>query len=139
MSTVFADASFWIGLLNRKDQHHDAAKKAQARLEPETRFVTTEMVLVEVLNTFAKLELTHLKDSAARLVLGLRNQPNTDIIPQSSDQFESAFEVYQGYKDKHWGLTDCASYRTMKKGGIEVALTYDHHFEQMGFVAMLRE
>ncbi len=139
MSTVFADANFWIALLNRRDQHHDIAKKAEARLEPETRFVTTEMVLAEVLNTFAELELGQLKDCAARFVLRLRNQPNTNIIPQTSDQFESAFEIYRGYKDKHWSLTDCASYRTMKTSGIELALTYDHHFVQMGFVALLRE
>ena len=53
MRTVFADANYWIGLFNPKDQLHDAAMAASRTLT-RTRLVTSEMVLVEVLNGLAE-------------------------------------------------------------------------------------
>ena len=41
--------------------------------------------------------------------------------------------------DKEWSLTDCASFLVMQGKGIQDALTHDHHFEQMGFRALLRQ
>lgn len=139
MRAVFADSHYWIALLNRRDEHHGIAKKVEASLEPDTQIVTTEMVLVEVLNAFAKRELGILRGKAVQFVLVLRDHPSTDIIPQTSEQFQSSLDVYRRYVDKRWGLTDCASYLTMKAGDITEALTNDHHFAQMGFRALLRE
>jgi predicted nucleic acid-binding protein len=40
--------------------------------------------------------------------------------------------------DKEWSLTDCISFVAMREHGIWEALTGDHHFEQGGFVALLK-
>jgi predicted nucleic acid-binding protein len=40
--------------------------------------------------------------------------------------------------DKSWSLTDCASFLIMEAMGIREALTYDNHFLQAGFTALLR-
>lgn len=40
--------------------------------------------------------------------------------------------------DKDWSLTDCISFVVMKDLKITEALTGDHHFEQAGFVALLK-
>jgi predicted nucleic acid-binding protein len=40
--------------------------------------------------------------------------------------------------DKEWSLTDCNSFVVMQHEGISEALTGDHHFEQAGFVALLK-
>ncbi len=41
-------------------------------------------------------------------------------------------------RDKDWSLTDCISFVVMHERGITEALTADHHFEQAGFVALLK-
>jgi predicted nucleic acid-binding protein len=38
----------------------------------------------------------------------------------------------------NWTLTDCISFVVMKEEGIAEALTGDRHFEQAGFVALLK-
>jgi predicted nucleic acid-binding protein len=41
--------------------------------------------------------------------------------------------------DKEWPLTDCISFVVMAREGITEALTGDRHFEQVGFVPLLKE
>ena len=40
--------------------------------------------------------------------------------------------------DKEWSLTDCASFDVMRERKLVDALVYDKHFEQAGFVPLLR-
>lgn len=40
--------------------------------------------------------------------------------------------------DKDWSLTDCISFMIMTENAMKEALTGDRHFEQAGFVALLR-
>lgn len=60
------------------------------------------------------------------------------MIPQSSEQFDAALDLYSQRHDKTWGLTDCVSFCIMSERGIQEALAYDHHFEQAGFRPLLR-
>jgi predicted nucleic acid-binding protein len=45
---------------------------------------------------------------------------------------------YHQRPDKLWSLTDCTSFAVVRARGISEALTGDHHFEQAGFVAMMK-
>jgi predicted nucleic acid-binding protein len=47
-------------------------------------------------------------------------------------------DLYASRFDKAWSLTDCISFVVMEQQGIREALTGDHHFEQAGFVALLK-
>jgi predicted nucleic acid-binding protein len=47
-------------------------------------------------------------------------------------------QLFQSRPDKDWGLIDCISFLVMQECGLEEALTSDEHFEQAGFVALLR-
>ena len=48
-------------------------------------------------------------------------------------------DLYEARMDKEWGLVDCLSFHVMWDRGLTKALTSDEHFEQAGFVALLRQ
>lgn len=136
MRTVFADANYWIGLFNPKDQLHSVAISASRGLV-KTRLVTSEMVLVEVLNGLGEYPL--LRGRVVAAIDAIAADPNTEVIPQTSILFRDALLLYRQHEDKEWGLTDCSSVVIMRQRGLAEALTYDRHFEQAGFRALLRE
>lgn len=49
-----------------------------------------------------------------------------------------AWQLLTERQDKTWSLVDCASFALMQQRGISNALTTDHHFEQAGFVRLLK-
>lgn len=136
MRSVFADASYWIALLNPRDTLHERAAMASASLG-QARLVTSEMVLTELLNDFG-MRNAGLRRIAMQAIQPLRDDRRVAIIPQTSALFHQALGLYAAREDKAWSLTDCASFRIMEGLGITDALTHDRHFEQAGFRALLR-
>jgi predicted nucleic acid-binding protein len=136
MNQVFADTSYWIALLNPRDELHEKAL-AVSKIHSEDRIVTSQMVLTELLNSFADRG-SQLRVAVAKAVETLLTNRNVTTIPQTSSQFESALRKYRAAPDKGWSLTDCASFLIMEAEAIRAALTYDRHFEQAGFQAILR-
>ena len=137
MTSVFADAGYWIALLNPTDALHERALQVSASLG-HTRILTSELVLTEVLNACArKGDLA--RRMACVLIDELRSDPDYEIVPMTSSAFRQALERYRSRADKKWGLTDCASFLIMEEKGITDALSADRDFQQAGFKALLLE
>ena len=74
-----------------------------------------------------------------RLFEILQNDRTLEIVPVSHDLLERGRALYADRPDKYWSLTDCISFVVMKDHQITEALTADHHLEQAGFAAMLKQ
>ncbi|MBL8850026.1 MAG: type II toxin-antitoxin system VapC family toxin [Planctomycetaceae bacterium] len=61
-----------------------------------------------------------------------------EVIWSSRWLFDQSLALHAARQDKRWSLTDCAAFVVMQQRGIRRALTYDRHFEQAGFEALLR-
>lgn len=136
MRTVFADSGYWIAMQYPGDELHERAKAVTAQLG-NARIVTSQMVLVEFL-TFMGVRGELLRQAAVSVVRRLEEDADVEILPLSSDQFSSAFDLYSSRLDKNWSITDCASFIIMEKMSITEALAHDQDFEQAGFIALLR-
>jgi uncharacterized protein len=135
MTRVFADAGYWIALLNPRDSLHAKATHVSTILG-RTRIITSEVVLAEVLNAFAaKGEV--LRRATCSLVDKIGSNPNAEVVPMTSIGFLQALERYRSRVDKTWGLTDCMSFLIMEQQGITDALSGDRDFQQAGFNALL--
>jgi predicted nucleic acid-binding protein len=95
------------------------------------------MVLSEVAAYFSD-KGARLRQAAVDLIRSIRADPNSLVVPQTSLQFQDALALYEQSSDKEWSLTDCGSFLIMRELKIPEALAYDKHFEQSGFVALLR-
>jgi predicted nucleic acid-binding protein len=137
MRAIFADTSYWIALLNPKDSLHKKARSFSEALGSR-RVVTSEMVLAEFLNDCSQRGAA-LRQAAVAMVRSLRRKTDVFIVPQSSLQFQEAPTLFAERSDKDWSLTDCSSFKIMKGGRLTQALTHDHHFQQAGFRALLRD
>lgn len=136
MNQAFADTSYWIALLNPKDQLHRRAQSVSASLS-DIRIVTSEWILAELLNAFAD-HGARIRSAASNAVATLLLDSSVTVIAQTGAAFAQAFLLYRERLDKSWSLTDCSSFLMMQEYGIEAALTYDRHFEQAGFKSILR-
>lgn len=133
MKVLFADTSFYVAIFSPHDQLHGKAKAvAEAH---EGGVITTEFVLVEVGNFFCR---GNGRGVFKKMIENLRSAEDIEIIPASSDLFDNGFVLFNSRADKEWSLTDCTSFVVMRESGIMEALTADHHFEQAGFVALLK-
>lgn len=134
MTPLFADAFFFIAVLNRHDRAHT---EAAAYLAPRLArpLLTTLWVLTEVADGLAQPQF---RPAVVRLMAKLRENPAVEIIPPSLDLFDRGFDLYTRRPDKAWSLTDCISFVVMTNRGMTDALTGDHHFDQAGFRALLR-
>jgi uncharacterized protein len=133
---VFADAGYWIAILAPRDRLHDRAKQVSESLGPHL-LITTEMVLTEVAAFFSD-KGARLRHAVVALIRSIRANPNIRLVPQTSLQFQEAVALYEQYSDKEWSLTDCASILTMRELELKEVLAHDEHFEQAGYVCLLR-
>jgi uncharacterized protein len=136
MKAVFADTSYWIALLYPHDHLHPKVT-VMSRQISTVRLVTSEMVLVELLNTFSNGS-PRMRSIIVRAVEGVRKSDSVIVLPQTTEQFTQAVQRYKQSADKTWSLTDCASFQIMETERIHAALTHDRHFVRAGFEALLR-
>ena len=138
MTGYFGGASYWIALCDANDEYHEQATEYSNLLAlDQSRIVTTQLVLNEVLNPRSGTTRTQ-RLSAVLMLDEINRNPRISVQPQSSAQFVEAFEWMRHRLDKEWSITDCASFLVMQERGITEALTSDRHFEQAGYIALLR-
>ncbi|HET6401359.1 MAG TPA: PIN domain-containing protein [Candidatus Kapabacteria bacterium] len=137
MIEIFADTGHWVALLIPEDQLHEAALSFGPKISEDKRVVTSELVLIELLNYVSAIDPSYRLD-AAKIWTWLDSAPSVIIVPTSGDLLKQARTLYEKFSDKKWSLTDCASFTIMRDRKIHDALTHDHHFEQAGFRALLR-
>jgi uncharacterized protein len=134
MRTVFADTFYFLALLNASDQAHARAVAFTASYRG--RLVTTELVLTELADALAWSPQGRTEFLATRA--DLLADADVTVIPCEQTTLEEGIKLYAQRPDKQWSLTDCISFVVMGRDGLSEALTGDHHFEQAGFVALLK-
>jgi hypothetical protein len=129
---IFVDTLFVIALINPRDQYHAKATKLAAKYENHSLLVT-DAVLLEIGNGLAR----NYRQEASKIIENFFSSEEVEIVHLTPGLFERAFVMYKKYNDKEWGLIDCISFVVMTEAGVKQALTFDQHFEQAGFEALM--
>src|SRR3954467_5613259 len=98
MTHVFADAGYWIALLNARDGLHAKARDVSETLG-DPRIVTSELVLMEVFNAPVK-KGEFLRRAAGALFDRIRLHPDAEIVPMSGHTFRDAVSLCLPVADK---------------------------------------
>jgi predicted nucleic acid-binding protein len=132
MKQIFADAFYYIALLNPADQFH--VKAIQVTKNLTCALVTTAWVLIEVADA---LSSPAVRDRTHRFIRQVLNDAGTLVVIDHGPWYERWLALYGNRPDKSWSLTDCISFAVMTDKGISEALTGGHHFFQAGFQILL--
>ena len=134
--SFFLDTAFAIALISPNDAFHEKALELANLVEKtKSRLVTTRAVVIEIGNALSKQSL---RKSAVELIDSMEGDETVTIVSVSDDIYNEAFKLFRSRLDKEWGLTDCISFVVMKQQKITNALTTDQHFQQAGFVVLMK-
>ena len=130
---ILIDTGYLIAILDVRDELHARAVR-WSRFINESVLVTTP-VLIEAVNHFSG---SPLRSSMRVLIRRLEEAQECEIVHLGPDLLAAGLTLHQTRDDKQWSLTDCISFALMEQRGINRALAFDRHFEQAGFVPLLR-
>ena len=78
------------------------------------------------------------RPKAIAFINSLKQSPYVEIIHINIETDTKAWQLFSQRPDKNWSLVDCSSFIVMNRCQIAKALTSDRHFEQAGFVGLLK-
>lgn len=138
MNEVFADTSGWASFFLEDDPHH---AKAYSLIEQwkqrNVQDVTTNYVLSELI-----VLLSGSRGQQRSVVLNfietIRSDDRVEIVHVDELLDEKAWQLLADRSDKEWSLVDAVSFIVMEERNLSEAFTADHHFEQAGFVRLLK-
>lgn len=85
MKLVFVDTNYLVALLQESDQWHERAISAEREIE-NSRYVTTDSVLCELLNHFSKYG-SGTRSSVAAAVHDILAHPDFQVLEQNRTAF----------------------------------------------------
>lgn len=134
MNAIFADTFFFLALINPRDTAHRRARELAQTTR--ARLISTNWVFTEIADGLSKSAERNL---FRQLLDDFESSSDDLIVWPDESLYRRAVALYDARPDKKWSLTDCNSFVVMQDHSITEALTGDHHFEQAGFVALLKD
>ena len=132
---TFLDTCGLVAKTNAKEQRHAAATRIWAALTlADEPLITTSLILFEIGDTLSRVGF---RRGAAAIRAGLLASRRVEIVQITPDHERLAWEMFEQFRDKDWGLTDCVSFVIMEEREIQDAFTADRHFAQAGFTPLL--
>jgi predicted nucleic acid-binding protein len=132
---VFIDASFWIALRANNQAEHPSAVALLKQMAAEKRaFISTHFVFAEVHAHFSRhqrlrQQVTH--DFFKSPVFRIEHLEQVD--------YDEAIKLLQTHRDKDYSYCDALSFALMRRLGLENALSFDGHFEQIGEFNIIKQ
>jgi predicted nucleic acid-binding protein len=125
---IFVDTSFFVALLDPRDNNHTRATAGMEEFEGRKLFdqlLTTNNVVLETI-TVARYEVGHHLAVKAGEILYAEKLAR--LHRTTAEEEAAGFEYLKRYADKEYSAVDCLSFVVMEKLGIREALAFDADF-----------
>ena len=138
MADIFADTAGWGHLVDPSQAYHvQAAAIYRGARQQGRKFITTNYILTEVVALLTS-PLHIPRPATVAFIEGLKASSHVEIVHVDPAVDKQAWQLLTQRQDKDWSLVDCASFVVMRQRTLLEALTTDEHFEQAGFVRLLK-
>lgn len=129
---IFVDTGAFYASKVVNDVNHPTARSIEKKIAEGKygKMVTTNYIIDELI-TLLHGRVPH--EQTIKIGETIRKSPNIRIIWILEALEEKAWELFKKNQDKTYSFTDCTSFIVMQALGIEMAFSYDTHFEQAGF------
>ena len=130
---MFLDTSGLFGFHHKAElQHADAVRL----IASESNHITHNGILAEFVALAAARKSP--RPAVLDFVAELLDNPLTEVVYIDEALQQAALKLLRKRPDKNWSLVDAISFVIMEQRGVTTALTTDNHFEQAGFVRLLK-
>lgn len=126
---LLADTGALLAFTLRDDRHHGAAV-AFLRRHASTRFVTTDLVLGELVT---RLRARAPAKTAVAVGRSLLESRRFTLAFADADLLSDALAHLARYADKRLSLTDCASFALIDRLELDGAFAFDRDFRDCGY------
>ena len=138
MNKVFVDTSGWASFFLEDDSHHTKAYSLIEQWKQQNiQVVTTNYVLSELIVLLSGSRGQQ-RSVVLRFIKNIRSADWVEIVHIDESLDAEAWQFLANRLDKKWSLVDAVSFVVMQEREMTDALTADHHFEQAGFVRLLK-
>lgn len=130
---MLLDTSGLLCLYHQNEPFHQQAVQAY-RVSPVRfthSYVLAEFVALATVRRLPRLPVLEYLDA-------LVENPDIELIWINEQVHRSAFALLLARQDKEYSLCDAVSFVLMRQQNIVQALTTDKHFEQEGFIRLLK-
>ncbi len=138
MTHIFVDTAGWGNLVDTCQPYYSLAKTIYRSARQQKRRLITTNYIINELVTLMTSPLKIPRSQIIAFIDSLKQSPQVDVIHIDSSLDERAWQYLKSRPDKDYSLTDCTSFILMEERAIQEALTSDRHFEQAGFIRLLK-
>lgn len=131
---TFADTSFWVALLNRRDDHNDLAGALWAT-HADHGVITTNHVRGETWTVLRRRAGHH---HATAFLHALAEARRVTIEHVTAKLEDEALRWLRRHDERSYSFVDATSFAVMRETGITSALAFDGDFSAAGFVELRR-
>jgi predicted nucleic acid-binding protein len=138
MREIFGDTSGWANFVDPRQPFHALAVRSLLRPSSPAGTHSHDQLCVGRIGESAFKPATNASFPHRLGHQPIKASPIVEVVHIDPSLDAEAWDLFQRRPDKTWSLVDCASFVVMQKRGINEALTSDVHFEQAGFVRLLK-
>jgi len=130
---MLLDTSGLHVIFHINEREHEAAVTLFGAAGPKLThsYILTELIALAIARGLSRT-------AVLAFVRSLLSHPEVQVVWVDQRLHLEAMELLEHRPDKSWSLCDAVSFILMSLHGLTDALTTDHHFEQAGFVRLLR-
>ena len=130
---MLVDTSGWLCLYHKDEPEHLQAVEIY---DAARMYLTHSYILAEFVPLAHVRKLPRAK--SLQFTEGILSDSTVELVWVDEKLHRQAVELLQKRPDKNYSLCDAVSFVIMRERGITESLTTDKHFEQDGFVRLLK-